>query len=406
MSLRSPGPARPRRVVLGVVVAAVLVLVGAPGTSPAEAAVEVAGVAHATGPHRQVLVRGTVHERFVTGRPYRGTWADPTVLRVGRHWVVAATTTGGLQLPVMTSRDLRTWRPRPPLHHQRRLPTRAHDAMPVKSRWALTVRHAKRHPGRGRPRMSQWAPSLARAGHRYLAAYSAAVALKPERRSCIGIATSARPLGPYRDRHRRPLVCFRRSARGVIDPEIFRDPATGGRFLLWKQEGIAHRQPPMLMTRRLHATGTRFAARSRPVRLLELRHRWVPSHRKGARHVRRRTWEGRVVENPSMVRFRGRLYLFYSGNAYATKRYATGYAICRTPLGPCRRPVRGPVLASGGRIAGPGGADAFVDRAGRLRLVYASWDAGRVRRGDGTRRLHVATLRARRHGTLVLLRRR
>jgi len=107
-----------------------------------------------------------------------------------------------------------------------------------------------------------------------------------------------------------------------------------------------------------------------------------------------------------MVRFKGRLYLFYSGNAYATARYATGYALCKTAVGPCRRPVRRPVLASGRGIAGPGGADAFVGRAGRLRLMYASWDTGKVQRRNGTRRLHVATLRARRNGTLVLLRRR
>ncbi|WP_167880392.1 glycoside hydrolase family 43 protein [Nocardioides guangzhouensis] len=394
---------------LAIVVAGVLTLVGAPGTAQAEVAVESVGVAHATGPaHRRPPAKGTVEERFVAGRPYTGTWADPTVMRVGRHWVAAATTTGGLHLPVMTSSDLRTWRPRPPLPHHRRFTARRqfNDGLPVKSRWSLTVRHRSRHTHRARPRMSQWAPSLARAGHRYLAAYSAAVALKPTRRSCIGIATAAHPLGPYRDTRRRPLVCYRRSARGVIDPEIFRDPATGRRYLLWKQEGIAGKQRPMLMTRRLDVTGTRFKAGSRPVRLLALRHRWVRSHRNGARYVRKHTWEGRVVENPSMVRFRGRLYLFYSGNAYATKRYATGYAICRTPVGPCRRPVRRPVLTSRGRIAGPGGADAFVGRAGRLRLMYASWDAGRVRRGNGTRRMHIATLRARRNGTLVLLRRR
>lgn len=77
-----------------------------------------------------------------------------------------------------------------------------------------------------------------------------------------------------------------------------------------------------------------------------------------------------------MVRFKDRLYLFYSGNAYATARYATGYALCKTAVGPCRRPVRRPVLASGRGIAGPGGADAFVGRAGRLLLMYASWDIG------------------------------
>jgi len=105
----------------------------------------------------------------------------------------------------------------------------------------------------------------------------------------------------------------------------------------------------------------------------------------------------------------GRTYLFYSANRYSTARYATGYAICATPVGPCRRASNSPLasssplLATGGSVSGPGGPAAFVDTAGRLRLAYAAWDRGRVGypkdtssrgkpRGCNQRRLHVATL--------------
>ena len=67
------------------------------------------------------------------------------------------------------------------------------------------------------------------------------------------------------------------------------------------------------------------------------------------------------------------------------------------------RPSPEPLLATGGRVAGPGGATPFRDLSGRLRLAYAAWDYGnvgyprttwclRTARGCPQRRLHVATL--------------
>ena len=103
-----------------------------------------------------------------------------------------------------------------------------------------------------------------------------------------------------------------------------------------------------------------------------------------------------------MLRFHGRLYLFYSGKRWYSRHYAIGYAICRSVHGPCRRPQRRPLLASGGRVAGPGGESAFRGPHGRLMLAYAAWPAGRV---GHERQLHVATLKVRRHGRLVVYRR-
>ena len=66
-------------------------------------------------------------------------------------------------------------------------------------------------------------------------------------------------------------------------------------------------------------------------------------------------WESPLIENPSMIYYAGRYYLFYSGGAYGNSSYATGYAICTTPLGPCTRASTEPLLATGGRVAGTGG---------------------------------------------------
>jgi hypothetical protein len=320
--------------------------------------------------------------RFSPGHAYDGTFADPSVLRVGRSYYAFSTTTGRDNLPVMQGSNLRHWYPRPALRHPHPRRTGSNDAMPVKPRWAV-----HRH-GRGRDRISLWAPAAAKVGHRYVVAYSAAVRWSP-RKSCIGIATSRHPLGPYRDRHRRPLVCYHPSLLGAIDPDVFVDPRTHAAYLLWKNEGIPHRQRPQLMVRRLDHWGTGFGRGSYAVHLLQNSTRW----------------EGRVVENPAMLRYHGHLYLFYSANHWFSRQYAIGYARCRTPLGPCVRAGRGPLLASGRGVVGPGGGDPFVDRSGRLRLAYAAWSPGKVGPGPGhLRRLHVAVLHLRPHGFLGLRR--
>lgn len=304
----------------------------------------------------------TGSDRFVAGAPYTGTFADPTVLRVGRTYVAASTTTANVNLPVMTSTDLVTW-----------TPTAADDPLGAPPAWAAVKAF------RGAvPLISQWAPSLARVGDRYVAAFSAAISLEP-RTSCIGTATATQPLGPYTAASTKPLVCFRKAPLGAIDPDILVDRGTP--YLLWKNEGVPNVSPPRIMVRQLDPTGTRFTPGSRKKVLLQ----------------RDQVWEGSVIENPSMVRYRGRYLLLYSGNAWRTAAYATGYAVCDSPLGPCRK-APGPILVSDAEESGPGGADAIVDR-GVLRIVYHAFDPGLV--GEGRpRRLHAARLALTRTGVL------
>lgn len=351
--LRSP--ARGRRAVL----AAVALLLGG----------LVAGLAStsdaATGP-----VARAASDTWVADLPYTGGFPDPTVVRLGSRYVASATTTANLNLPVMTSTDLRTWTPRPPLEDWASYSSwkKYDEAMVAKPTWAAT-----RGTRENVALMSQWAPSLARVGDHYLAAYSAAVRLSP-RHSCLGIAVATDPLGQYVDDSTDPLYCQSTSPLGAIDPDVFVD-ADGTPYLMWKNEGIPNTAPPRLMSQRLTAHGTAFAPGSSPVVLL----------------TRGQAWEGEVVENPSMVRVARRYWLVYSGNDWRGAKYAVGYAVCKGPLGPCRKPGSKPILASGNGIAGPGGADAFRGADGRLRMAYAAWDAGHVG-GSAPRRLHVARL--------------
>ena len=74
------------------------------------------------------------------------------------------------------------------------------------------------------------------------------------------------------------------------------------------------------------------------------------------------------------VRWGGQVVLFYSANHWRTSDYAVGAARCDTPLGLCRKAGLWPVLTSRGPFLGPGGASAYVDAAGALRLAFHAWD--------------------------------
>ena len=131
-------------------------------------------------------------------------------------------------------------------------------------------------------------------------------------------------------------------------------------------------------------------------------------------------WEGFTIENPSMVKYAGRYYLFYSGNysgvtnSAGASPYGTGYAIC--PQGPRAACIRqtgpAPLLGSNAAESGPGGASPFVDTQGQLRLAYAFYWPGENRTDSGPsetshhpRRLNIAKLTVRGDGTLAAERR-
>jgi beta-xylosidase len=309
-------------------------------------------------------------DRFHSGKVYRGSFPDPDVIRVKRHWIAAGTTVARRSLPMLTSVNGRKWRARQA--HGKGV-RRSNDAMVGVPRWAARHRAGKRRF------VKAWAPSIGRASSgRWLAAYAAPLRRNPQKR-CIGIASADRPLGPYRHHRRRPIVCPR--YQGAIDPDIFR--TRGRTYLLWKTSGIWGREATTIRVRQLKPNGRAFKRGTRTHTLLRTAH----------------SWEGPLIENPSMIRHRGRLYLFYSANRWYNRSYAVGYAICRSVRGPCRRPQRGPLLSTGRGIAGPGGQSAFRGPRGKLLLAYAAWPAGRV---GLERRLHVATLRVKRHGRLVV----
>ena len=302
-------------------------------------------------------------DRFVVSRYYRGDFPDPSVLRVGSTWYAYGTTISSLNLPVMASSDLVHWRA-------------LGEGLKKAPRWS-----AYRTVSRQRRVAATWAPSVARFGSRYVHAYATRVRWGGSRRMCVSLSYSKWPGRGFVDRSARPFICY--PDRGAIDPSFFTAP-DGRRYLLWKSEQTATAASHVFITQ-MSPDGRRRAPWSR----------WLMSTSQ--------PWERPLVENPSMIHHAGRYYLFYSAGSYANASYATGYAVCATRLGPCSKPTSVPLMATGGTVSGPGGAAAFVDTAGRLRLAYAAWDLGNtgypssttclfVPAGCAQRRMHVATL--------------
>ena len=190
------------------------------------------------------------------------------------------------------------------------------------------------------------------------------------RRHCISVATAAIPDTPFVDARADPLICPM-DAGGAIDPSPFRD-ADGRLYLLWKNDGITLRRDSAIWSQELTSDGLELAGA--PVRLIGTDQDWEFPH----------------VEAPSMARVGGVYWLAYSGNWWNQAAYGIGLARCTSPAGPCSKPFSGPRLASTPGRQGPGGAEFFHDRSGRLLLAFHSWLG--VPGYPGHRALFIATV--------------
>lgn len=286
---------------------------------------------------------------FVPGIAYSQNFPDPTIVwNGGRFWALA-TSTGGPTLPVMSSTDLRTWTARPPYSPN---PWNGdpwfNDAMVRPPAWSYGGE--QRFAGK-----DQWGPGIVPLNGRWVV-YSS-WNQQPGRR-CISAAIGPSPQGPFFDPLPAPLQCDYDQA-GSIDPAPFVD-SNGVPYLTWKSEGGPSYfgwQPARIWARQLNPDGLSFAP-SLPVVLMETA--W--------------SWEQPRIENPSMIRYGGSLYLLYSANRWDSVSYAMGVARCDGPLGPCRRTRTTPLLPNTNTEWGPGGGSFFVDTAGRLKVAYHAWN--------------------------------
>lgn len=316
---------------------------------------------------------------FVAGRVYDQNFPDPHVLfdpGTGSYYAYA-TNTGGSQLPIMQSDDGVTW-------------TAKADRFTPPA-WAARVDGG----------VEVWAPSVHQlpSGH-WRAYYSIRERNGSQNRYCISVAEGSGPTGPFVDRSSGPLTCGY-GAAGAIDPYLHID-SRDRLWLLWKVED--HRSvevadddvhfpmlPAEIEEREQQAADgeppplRRLPAASDAIWSQRLDDTGLAYHQPEDDEEPRSTaailltgttnWEGRVVESPAMFVAGGRLHLLYSGNRWESHEYATGWATCSSPSGPCTRRGGSPLLAHGGEVNGPGGASVYVDRADDLRIAYHAWNA-------------------------------
>lgn len=293
---------------------------------------------------------------------YRDNFPDPHIIEHQGEFI-AYSTNAGINLPMLSSRDLIHWAPvMDPANPGKRL-----DGFPGLSPWSKEG--------------FTWAPEVMKVGDKWLLYYTARSRKRDVQ--CLGVAVADHPKGPFRDSSTEPLVC-QYGEGGTIDANPFRD-SDGKLYLYYKSDGNAVRKTTYIWGQRLSDDG--LAVVGEPVRLIK----------------DDKKWEWQLVEAPAMVRSPGGYQLFYSAAYYGwdpnerLSNYATGYATCASPLGPCQDAPENPILNSfndreAGCLSGPGHPAIFQAR-GRYFMAFHAWAATRgCRKAEDERFLYIAPI--------------
>ncbi len=269
---------------------------------------------------------------------------DPAVIEVDGAFYSFATNSNHRNIPVARSYDLIDW-------------SLLADALPELAPWVQPL-----------PNMV-WAPEVIQIGEGFRMYYVAHD--RASGRQCIGAASSPFPEGPFRDGSTQPLVCPAGFER-AIDPSPYQD---GSRLYLYFS-GVCCGQPNGIYAQRLSSDG--LATSGGPTLVIQVD----------------AGWEGTVVEAPTMLKYSGKYYLFYSGNDYRNETYAVGYAVCKSALGPCAKAKENPLLATGStssRAIGPG-HQSIIKVGQDYWMLYHGWSGVVGDRGGGRRALWLQPL--------------
>ncbi|MCC8172663.1 MAG: glycoside hydrolase family 43 protein [Parabacteroides sp.] len=204
-----------------------------------------------------------------------------------------------------------------------------------------------------------WAPEVYERNGTFYMYYSA------DEHICV--ATSASPLGPFRQAEKKPMLPGEKS----IDHSLFVD--TDG--------------TPYLFFVRFTDGNNIWMARLEPD--------WItlrPETMRPCIHVSQ-PWEEvwpRVNEAPFVIRRNGIYYLTYSANSYESPMYGVGCATATDLRGEWTKYDENPLLQKPGDLVGVGHSALFTDKAGRLRIVFhAHRDSTRIH----PRAMYIGTVR-------------
>lgn len=277
----------------------------------------------------------------------RADFPDPFILPYRGAYLAYATNgdAGRANVQMASSADLVSW-----TRLRNRRGSGLHDAMPDLPAWAR----------RGRT----WAPEVLRTEGGFVLYFTAQYARTGQQ--CVGAATSTDPRGPFVSAAAEPLLC-QTDLGGTIDASPFRD-ADGALYLYFKNDGNhpSARTATQIYGQRLSADG--LSVTGTPVSMQR----------------NDKPWEAHVVEAPTMTIAGGTYQMFYAANDYGwqpgqrVSAYATGYAQCRGPLGPCVDAPDNPILSSAfgkaGCVSGPGHQAIFAAGAATY-IAFHGWES-------------------------------
>lgn len=181
-------------------------------------------------------------------------------------------------------------------------------------------------------------------------------------RLAVGIAYSDGPEGPYVEKVPGPFLVS--DEIGLIDSHIFRDPDTGERWFLWKEDWNdkpqAGRRTPMLLRRLVVENGTTKLS-GETIRAIE---NDLP-------------WERNLVEGATVLKKDGKFYMFYSGGPYYNGDYVTGVARADQMTGPWEKLDLGrSIIPNDDRWEGCGHGFPMTDDHGNDYYVCHGYPAG------------------------------
>ena len=256
--------------------------------------------------------------QFSVSKEEQIAFADPTIVRQGANYYLTGTTNTIPQgFSMLVSKDLKNWTSTGP----------------------LLTEGPQVYGDKG-----FWAPQLYLNGKTWQLAYTA--------NEQVAVAESPSLTGPFTQKQVKPVDASEKN----IDPFIFTDD--DGKTYLYH------------------------------VRFNNGNYLWVAAYDKNTMSIDPSTlkqclgnteaWENSpdypaapIMEGPTVIKHKGKYYLFYSANHFMSRDYAVGYAVADSPMGPWHKPANNRIIHRS--IVGENGSghgDVFADKKGNLFYVY------------------------------------
>ncbi|KAL0480017.1 hypothetical protein AKO1_007308 [Acrasis kona] len=198
-----------------------------------------------------------------------------------------------------------------------------------------------------KPRWSKnnfWAPEIKQMSGEVFNLYF--TAMNPSGVTCVGVVTSNKITGPYKDATGQPFSC------DGLDSTMVKSKGTP--YLVWK-----HNPASGIVARELTPDGLKFTE--------SIIHPLIRNDK---------PWEGILVEAPWLIWQEPYFYMFYSSNFFNTLQYNVGVARSKALLGPWEK-RDAPIVRSNKKWAGPGHCSVISVRneGNKWFMLYHSWRA-------------------------------